>query len=66
LAGPFSKRDIPRDAVTNLTGPVVIAGRDDKPSALGLIVGDGMTSTMIWTVNGTALVAGTPVTYAAL
>jgi hypothetical protein len=66
LAGPFSKRDVPRDAVTNFTGPVVIAGRDDKPSALGLIVGDGMTSNMIWTVNGTALVAGTPAAYAVL
>ena len=66
LAGPFSQQDIPRDAVTNFTGPVVIAGRDDKPSALALIVGDGFTSTMIWTVNGTALVAGTPTTYAAL
>jgi hypothetical protein len=66
LAGPFSQPDIPRDAVTNLTGPVVIAGRDDKPSALGLIVGDGMTATMVWTVNGTALVAGSPADYALL
>ena len=31
-----------------------------KPSGLGFIVGEGMTATMVWTVNGTALAAGSP------
>jgi hypothetical protein len=66
VAGPFSKVDIPRDTVTAFSGPVVMAGREDKPSGLGLVVGDGMTATMIWTVNGTALVAGSPAMFYAL
>jgi hypothetical protein len=66
VAGPFSKVDIPRDAVTAFSGPVIIAGRQDKPSGLGFVVGDGMTATMVWTTSGTALVAGSPATFYAL
>ena len=66
LLGPFSKHDAHRDATTNFTGPVVISGRPDKPSGLGFIVGEGMTATMVWTVNGTALAAGSPGTFYSL
>jgi hypothetical protein len=66
LAGPFTKHDKFRDGMTDLTGPVVIAGRQDKPSGLGLIVGDGQVATMVWTVNGTALAAGSPLQFYAL
>jgi hypothetical protein len=66
VAGPFSKVDIPRDTVTAFSGPVIISGRQDKPSGLGLVVGDGMTATMIWTTSGTALVAGSPAAFYAL
>lgn len=66
VPGPFSKVDIPRDTVTAYSGPVIISGRQDKPSALALVVGDGMTATMIWTVNGTSLVAGSPAMFYAL
>ena len=66
LAGPFSKVDSHRDAVTNFTGPVVISGRLDKPSGLGFIVGEGMTATMLWGLGAFVLGAGSPAQFYAL
>src|SRR5262245_61889785 len=67
LTGPFSKYDETRAGMTNLTGPLVVAGLIGKPSGLGMGIG-GLNSAMIaWmAADGLTMKAGSPQEWAAL